>query len=90
MGDRARVQFDHHNRGCHGVRLHERCSPDDEPDSRHGFGPEHESRQRQRSEAGTKLFGEQPELLLFSRALMPIEIATLSAFWAAKYNLQAA
>jgi hypothetical protein len=41
----------------------------------------------QRTDAGTKLFGEQPELLLINRCLAPSEIATLHAFWATKYNL---
>ena len=41
----------------------------------------------QRSDAVTKLIGEQPELLLINRCLAPIEIATLHQFWATKYNL---
>ena len=41
----------------------------------------------QRTDAGTKLFGEQPELLLINRCLSPIEITTLHTFWAIKYNL---
>jgi hypothetical protein len=41
----------------------------------------------QRTDAGTKLNGEQPELLLVNRALTPIEIATLALFWNIKYNI---
>jgi hypothetical protein len=41
----------------------------------------------QRADVLTTLTGEQPELVIVSRALAVSEIVTLHAFWAAKYKL---